>query len=353
MSPQSACCREETSSRDQRLRFLRPTSPFLIGIYLSASVLFNGLYFQVTDRWSLRDFKAFTEPSGVYPGFGTLFRSRILMPTIARSLAHVLKVDLHWIFWGLSTLCVFAILIAYRKYLLNFLCPVFSSIFAVALLFPMIWNYCLLNRIYYPFDMPSILFFVMGCHFIFQRKWWAYYPTLVLASLNRETSCFLIGVFLLTLYKNMPTKRLLWHILVQAIMWIGLRGAIYSLVGADLGFVRKTWIGFNARILRDMFAFQGNGFRDWGKLLLIFGGTWLVIPWVYRRQPAFLKRCLLVVLPFVAVAGAKAVMDEVRNYGELIPVVLTPVLYAIAGELRESRAEPGQGADSHSGVPAE
>jgi len=264
---------------------------------------------------------------------------RVLTPLLAARLACVARIDLKLIYQALAVLFTFGLLIAYQKYLANFLRPPFSCVFSVAILYPMIWNFCLLNNRYFPFDLPSLLFFVMGSHFIYRRNWVAYYPTLALATLNRETACFLLFVFLFCLYSKMPKRTMFWHLSAQALLWGGLKYSTYVMLGGDSEPLTRLRLDFNIAVVSDMLRVRGNALKDWAKLALSFGGVWLVLPWVFRRQPAFLRGSLLVVVPFVIVTGLTAVIDEVRGYPELIPVLLAPITYAVAAELGGARGE--------------
>jgi hypothetical protein len=110
-------------------------------------------------------------------------------------------------------------------------------------------------------------------------------------------------------------------------------------------------IAVNGRTILDMLLFRGNALRDWAKLVLAFGGVWWIAPWVLRRQDRFIRRTTAVVVPFVVVAAAVAVIDEVRQYGELVPVLLTPVLIALASRAGlASRPEPPSPGEAGGGI---
>jgi hypothetical protein len=103
----------------------------------------------------------------------------------------------------------------------------------------------------------------------------------------------------------------------------------------------KSHLGSNARVIIDMILFRASGPRDLVKMLLMFGGVWALLPWIARRQPVFLKRSLLVLIPLAVLVAAKGVLDEVRLYGEAIPIIMTPVIYKLAAELGGARAVSG------------
>src|SRR5467141_3903723 len=50
------------------------------------------------------------------------------------------------------------------------------------------------NLPYYPYDVPSVVFFTLGLILIHDRNWVWFYPLFGIATLNRETSIFLTVV---------------------------------------------------------------------------------------------------------------------------------------------------------------
>ena len=308
-------------------------------LYAVISLLFTAFYFQATCQWSGPDFSACATDFGPYPDYCYPFQFRILVPLVARGLSHVIPLDLPWIFKGLAGLSVLGCLLAYREYLSNFLERRFASVLAPVIVYPLLWNYCLLNRIYLPFDLPGVLLFLVGCHLIYRRNWRAYYPTLVLAVLNHEASSLLIFVFWICLRGRMSGTRLRRHIWSQVAILAAVRVAL--LLALDTDAQQASWLHttleqhlpFNAAVLTDMVTFQRNALRDWAKLGLAFGGLWIALPFLLRQTPRFLRMCLYSGVPFVVAIASMAIIDEVRGYGQLIPIVLTPILYVVGANL--------------------
>lgn len=302
----------------------------ILASYASVALLFTVVYFLLTQPWSPSDFRGFIHFGRDWPMYAKIFKFRVLMPLLGQALSHGFGLDPQWVFRGMAWVSTFLLLFFYRRYLENFLTPAFAILASFSVICPLIWNYCLLNSIYYPFDIPAVLFFVMGCNFMYRRNWLAYYLTLGFAFLNRDTSVFLIFVFALTSYDNIPPRKLAWHLFVQAAMWWGLKGLMFTITPGGAIMFTKSYLAFNLGTLRDMLTTPGDSLKDWVKLPLAFSGSLLVLPWILRRQPAYLTRSPLVIIPFVGVVLFRAVIDEVRVYGELIPVVFTPLVYFIA-----------------------
>ena len=328
-----------TPAVDGDARLSRRGDLLVVVFYALSSVLFTAIFQKSTDPWSGADFAACTQTFAGYPWAHPVFRFRVLVPLVARAVAAIAPLGLRWVYWGITGLSVFGILVAYRSFLENFLRPAFAALLSLAIIYPMIWNYTLLNKMYFPFDMPGLLLFVLGCHFIYRRNWTGYYPILLLAALNRETSAWIfVPIFLLTSYRHMSLGRLALHFAGQAALWLAVKAGLYIALAGDAMPVFEPRIAFNWNTVYHMLVFRGYGPRDWVKLGLSFGGLWWTFPWVLRRsQPAFVKRALPVVALYVAAVFVGGTFDEVRVYGEFIPLLLTPVLFVVAGSLGGTR----------------
>jgi len=165
------------------------------------ALLFMAAYTSITS-WPAAGMTGFTEGD-----VGGPFRYRILVPLLARAAAAVLSRPLlFWIYGAIGSLAVFGLLLAYRALLRSFVRPELATLLAPVILYPTAWNYIALNRLYFPFDMPAMFFFVAGWLAIQRRRWALYYPLLALATLNRETSWVLPVVFALVEYGRLRSR---------------------------------------------------------------------------------------------------------------------------------------------------
>lgn len=320
--------------------------------YVLVSALFTGIYFLTTQSWTESQFLSYASGTGGYPGHSPIFECRVLIPLVARLGSRLLPVDLSWIFWGIAGLSVLCALEAYRRYLARFLERRFATFLALSLVYPLLWNFCFLNRIYYPFDLPAVLLFILGLHFLHARRWVGYYAVLILGLLNHEAAVLLIVVFWLASRDSMAFRTRCRHMLLQVAALTAVKCGVCLWAGWGVGefggiFRLGTYIPVNAGVVRDMLAFRGNALRDWAKLLLAFGGLWLLLPFVRRKVPQFLAAAAWSGVAFVGLVGCTAIIDEVRSYGVLVPIVLTPVVYAVAGSFGGVKSTP-PGAESSS-----
>ncbi len=317
-------------ARKRQARPHRPLGPLAFAVYLGLALLFSALYFSLTIPWKPEAFQSFISLSPDYPLSHPVFRSRVLMPLLGYLVVRSTGADPSWAVRGLSVLAVFGSLVAYRQYLARFITSTAATILAAALMYPLVWNYCLLNRLYFPFDMPCVLFAILGYHFIHTRNWRAYYPTLFLAILNRDTAAILIVACGVCLFRTIPAVRLGTHLLAQGLLFVLVKYVLVLSLGTESAVLGFGHLSFNAQWIRDMLLLRDHGPKDWLKLLTAFGGSWLMLPWV-QGVPEFLVRSLALVVIMVGAVALMGQLHEVRVYGELVPVIITPIIYKVAG----------------------
>jgi hypothetical protein len=178
-------------------------------------------------------------------------------------------------------------------------------------------------NLYYPSDMPAILFFTLGLSLLYARRWLLFYPLFVLATFNRETSCFLTLVFVLAYWGRIPLRTLVSHALAQAVLWVAIKSFLRLAFPDNPGFgAFDLKFAGNMRYLADVsnlpFFLSSMGFILLPTLLL-----------VRRVADEFTKRSILLVIPFFLGMTLVGNLHELRIYGELIPVVLTALILIV------------------------
>ena len=320
------------------------------GFYLLAATAFVTFYTQRT-VWLPPGPQGWTDGQAPFP-----FRYRALPLWVAGLLAKgVGRARLPWIYFAIATVATCAGLLAYRAFLARFVRGRLATLLAFGLLYVMAWHYAVLNALYFPFDLPAVLFFTAGWLFCLRRSWRAYYPVFLLGCFNRETILFLAVLFALTWFGRMPRRRLALHLGAQAILYLGVKALLVRMYPApDAALYASVWWK-NRETYLGLLTLRGNGLKDWAKLVLAFGGFWWLLPFVWRAQPPEIRRSLLLVPIFVLTLQRVATIDEMRIYAELLPVVATPVLLALArwvdGE-RCAPARPGEPGGEGSAEPA-
>jgi hypothetical protein len=343
-------------------------------VYAGAAWVFNVAYWRRTAFLDAATLDALTEFKAATP-----FQLRVMMPALAHIVERIAHVPLPTLYFALSGIAVFGVLLAFEGYLGLFYSRRFAAAGTLLILYPLFWNYVLLNVLFYPYDMPAILFFILGLRLLIERRWALYYALFFIGTWNKETTCFLT-LAMLAIYWNSATAIrqaggragdspdssagsprnpaahqlvlrlgergiLILHVLAQAALWLGVKITLGHLFAGNPG------RGAFEHHINQNFVFLISWFvrpTTWNwRRLLTFGGVWALIPLQWPRVPPTLRRLLLVFPIFCVAMFLVGVLSEVRVFAEMIPVVLLPAMCAVwppsRGEVRASAsAQPGK-----------
>ena len=197
--------------------------------------------------------------------------------------------------------------------------PLIIAIF----LFTAAWTYMLSpeSSTYYPYDLPGLAFFTAGLYFVYTRRFAALLVTLTVGTLNRETTLFLIPLFLLDAVVqpgrglSMPSPRRipLVKALVLTVAWL--------LVKAVL----RHFYTHNDSADEFLRIHENLGFllpNKWAQLLCACGFLLPVVLYLRQRISDPRIRTYLLIIPlWIAVMFVYAVLTEIRVFGELCSLV--------------------------------
>ena len=288
----------------------------------------------------------------------TPMQYRILLPWLARRLVSAMgrsgaPATLRQIRFGMELASVFGLLIAVfvvsPSIVVRARVPTarlggpaaWAAALLVALALP--FHFLLLepSRVFYIYDVPAILFFFLGLAAARAGAWRWFYPLFVLATLNRETSCFLTVVILLAGWGRWPWRRLLAHVAAQTALWLAVKWALWSVFqhnidlqyGDAAGLFKLTWTD-NLAAARHL--------RTWLLLPAVYGYLWMPLLLVYGRlADPWLRRALLAVPLFHVAMLVPGEILELRIYAEMLPLVVLGLVAASADggavDLRQKR----------------
>jgi len=198
---------------------------------------------------------------------------------------------------------------------------------AIWILYPLLWNHVLLNILFYPSDIPSILFFTLGLRFLVERRWAVYYPLFILATFNKETTCFLTVAMIALYWDHDRPARLALHVAAQAIVWIAIKLLLGHLFAANSG---EGTFEHHMRVNLSFLASFMLRPTTWNwRRVLIFGGAWALVPLEWSQLPQAMRRLAWVAAPFAVGMFCVGVLSEVRVFGELDPIILAPAMYGL------------------------
>ncbi|MBN2301803.1 MAG: hypothetical protein JXN60_04735 [Lentisphaerae bacterium] len=195
------------------------------------------------------------------------------------------------------------------------------------------------QRYYYISDIPAIALFCWGIFLIYREKYPAFYLVYAIATLNRETSCFLTIIFLMARWMPGQRTRTLKHCIAQGALWLAIKAALWVIYFGNItdyanigGFCRLTVIN-NLRSLIQ--AGDTLPALVWAQLLTAFGGLWVPLILHFRNiDTQFVRRSLLVLPVYLFAMTFVGCLYEIRIFGELIPIILLGHCHLICAQDR-------------------
>ncbi len=179
----------------------------------------------------------------------------------------------------------------------------------------------------YPYDFAAIAFFTAGLCFIYTRQFLPLVAVMILGTLNRETTLFLIGVYMLDaatlenparsdnaqplpIWKRVSLPQIPWVRVVLLIgIWVGIKLTLTHLFGhndrsEDYPRLKENLARISPRLIPAM---------------LNLCGYLLPVVWVMRRwvRPTRFGNYIYILPLWLAVMFNTGIIVEVRIYGEL------------------------------------
>lgn len=264
------------------------------------------------------------------------FQYRVLVPLAVRGLLKVpTGLSFMWMYAALDLAAVLGLCFVMRGLILRFTGnPLYASISALGLFYVMPFNF--VHTFWYPSDIPSVLFFALGLRLLLEGKWAWYYPLFILATFNRETTIYLTLTQVVVSIGTSRTMGVWRHAVMQALLWCVIKATLWVIYRTN------PVVGFG--LFENQFWANLEALADWPRLatfLMNFGGIWIPVAiWQHKLAQPFLRRALLVCVVQMLVLGTVGVLDEMRVYGEMIPVIylaLVMLVWQVGGVARLAR----------------
>lgn len=136
-------------------------------------------------------------------------------------------------------------------------------------------------------------------------------PLVVLGTLNRETAAMIPAVYLLARWRERPLTEVLPRTAMLALCWI----VVYA--GLLGGYGRREYYCDPIMLSRNL----ASAFPTL-QVALVFGALWALAVLGAKRTPTLLRRGLWVVAPYLALHYVVAMVNEVRLFLPLAPLVI-------------------------------
>jgi hypothetical protein len=304
--------------------------PVIIYIYyLLISFTFCYLYYH---KFIVRaDFYGNLSPSGIYSvlSFEAIkpLQYRLLMPFIFKAIQVVVYLvypipDKALFFLITIGICCMILLSFY--FLLNeyFKSKATNCWLAPIIIYPMVWNFVIMNGQFFYMDFSVLLIMIMGFIAIIKKQHVWLTAIFVIGIFNHPSSGYLIPCFLLFNYNRLLKKDTIFYTILMSVLYIG----IYEVM--DYYFPNKEghFIINNLRrnigilniiplhiFIRDfLFNFGGLHF-----ILFIF-----LITGLWKRYKGPMLYINLIVVPYTVSVLFSFSIEEIRNYIAIIPFIL-------------------------------
>lgn len=208
-----------------------------------------------------------------------------------------------------------------------------------------LWTYVVhLDANYsYPYDMPSLAFFTAGLYYIYTRRFLPLLLVVFIGTLNRETTLFLIGIFLIdsaTQPHSAASAALRERFSLSRVSWprVAALAAAWLVVKLPLAyhFAHNNASESYIRIAENIHRLQPRLLPS----LLNICGYLLPVVWVLRRRlhPTRFANYIYILPVWLAVMFVSGVILETRIYGEL--TAFTAVAVVLLLEEHVLRAGP-------------
>jgi hypothetical protein len=310
-------------------------SPFLsTGLLALVALVFTKYYFLFTNEYyppayayKIAEFEA-----------DKVFQKRFLIPVTASFLSQKTSLSFDQSLKLITVLCTFGLLYYFKKTLETLTKSLATHYWCLLILIPVGWNYMFINSIFHSYDIPSIFFYILCLYLFLCKKYFLFYIIFAVATLNRESTCFISISIALLLYKfNFDHKlegnilrnfSLLKHLLAQASLWFLIvlligrlvkdsPGQSYEVTYSMAVFISNMWNGSSSWPFLDTETFLGNP----RCFITLFGCTWLLIPFLWKYIPRDCKKLLLLIPIYMIPALLYANLMETRVYHELNVVI--------------------------------
>lgn len=289
----------------------------------TTALIYTPLRFIMSHEFKRASLTLLTEGEAIAP-----FQYRVLVPWLVKAFS-MLGLPVAPLYVVVEALALVCLVVIFERLLRHFFSNEWTSrLLSLTILLPLL---SLLasphrpNNVYYPWDTPSIAFFVLGLLLIYRRQWIPYYVLFVVATFNRETTCFLTMIYFITALLGQERYRvIIQHCAAQFVIWIAIK---FLMLQIYPGLELHTGDGslFEDQIFRNLVFFSNP--LSYLFFLKVMAGIWLPLLIMACWVPhVFVRRALLVLLPFMVGMYMVGLLVEIRIYGEMIPLVLTAFL---------------------------
>lgn len=178
------------------------------------------------------------------------------------------------------------------------------------------------GQIAQPSDQPSLFFWALALLLMREKKDAWLIPVLLIATLNRETTLFLVLAYFFVRWDEYPKGKLIGYSAAYGLCWL----AVYEGL--------RLWIG--PRDYYTDYWQYGHNLSQWYFSIafpaLLFGVFWVLALMDWSKKPKLLTRSALIIPPFVLIHFFIANLMEARLFDVLFLIMVPLALFTLFKE---------------------
>ena len=263
-----------------------------------------------------------------------VFQKRFLVPLLSKYTSEVTMLDFDQSLKAYTVISTLLLILSFGSILRNLSPGINTYFWSFFVLIPVTWNYSFLNSIYHAYDIPTLAFYCVALSFYINKNYILFYCVFLLATFNRESTCFItITIFLIFFrFDNIKSFSfivrnnlfLLKNLLIQSLLWTSTIIMIRYIVKDNPGVIYEN--PYSAiKFLNDIiegniswpFLNNDHFFSNPRSFLTLFAGIWVFIPLLWSEIPLMVRKLLLFIPIYIVPLYLYANIMETRVYHEL------------------------------------
>ncbi|MCI0449410.1 MAG: hypothetical protein L0Y79_06440 [Chlorobi bacterium] len=261
------------------------------------------------------------------------YQFRLLMPVLFMAFKLISFIPEKIIYSLYSVFIVYLLLIVYSRFLSRYFEGGMKLwLYSAVILYPMLWNYVILNQSFQFYDFTAIFICTLGMYFIVTENFKAFLITFIIGLINKESIVYLAFSYLLFNYKNILTWKVILNVFILALIFIVFKLVLNFIFESNPGGTVEITVNENIRILSNLTSnriFMKNLGLNFGALYIF-----AVLLFVTGRWKKFSDRRLvllnLAMIPYLIFGFWIVYYTEIRVYTELIPMISTLFLIYVS-----------------------
>ncbi|MBL8015820.1 MAG: hypothetical protein JNK43_00995 [Ignavibacteria bacterium] len=201
-----------------------------------------------------------------------------------------------------------------------------NALIAPFILYPMLWNYTILNGQLFFVDFSLLIFILLGYYFIVKEKTMPLLFVLLLGCVNHDSVGFLIPMYVLYNYRRLFKGKIIVNIIAMVAIYAGVKFILSEV------FVNSPGLSFRLNHIRNYtYSFEMPVHLVLRNIVLVFGGLHFFVlgsirNGVWKRIPKERIMINFTILPYIVIIFFIHSIEEIRNYIAAMPFVLMPFL---------------------------